>query len=60
MNPIVRYFEMLQEEVLMAKPIEELKALWDRYDGCNAPDDFSGELIHLVLNKRGEGSYCAV
>ena len=39
---------------------DEVKALWDRYDGCNAPDDISGEAIHFELNMRGQGLYCAV
>jgi len=60
MNLIFRMFQMLQEQALMAKPIEEVKALWDHYDGCNRPGDFDGEVIHLVLNRRGEGHYCAV
>lgn len=39
---------------------DEVKGLWDRYDGCNAPDDISGEAIHFELNMRGQGIYCAV
>lgn len=38
----------------------ELKALWDQYDGCNAPGGYEGEDIHLALNLKGLGSYCAV
>lgn len=38
----------------------EVKALWDEYDGCNAPSGISGEAIHMELNLRGEGDYCAV
>jgi hypothetical protein len=45
---------------LMVMPIELLKALWDRYDGGNAPDGHDGEDIHMVLNMRGCGEYCAV
>lgn len=41
-------------------PTEQLKRMWDAYDGMNAPLGFSGEDIHLELNMRGEGSYCAV
>lgn len=39
----------------------ELKALWDSYDGAETADYLiSGEAVHLVLNERGEGKYCAV
>lgn len=38
-----------------------LKALWDSYDGAETSDPaISGEAVHLVLNERGEGLYCAV
>jgi hypothetical protein len=57
---LFEYFQILEREALQAKPIEEVKALWDEYDGCNSPGGFSGENIHLVLNLRGEGHYCAV
>lgn len=39
---------------------EQLKRLWDAYDGTNAPLGFAGEDIHLELNMRGDGRYCAV
>lgn len=40
---------------------EELKRLWDSYDGADTADDaISGEAVHIVLNERGEGRYCAV
>lgn len=42
---------------------EKLKELWDKYDGIDTSigdDNISGEAIHLVLNERKEGSYCAV
>lgn len=45
---------------LVAKPVDELKALWDRYNGCNAPDGHFGEDIQLALNIKGHGDYCAV
>jgi hypothetical protein len=41
----------------------ELKAAWDRYDGTDESigiERLTGEAIHLVLNERGEGQYCAV
>lgn len=41
-------------------PIEQLKRLWDQYDGDNSPDGYEGEEIHLALNLRGHGSYCPV
>jgi hypothetical protein len=40
---------------------EELKRLWDSYDGIETSDHrISGEAVHLVLNERREGKYCAV
>ena len=41
----------------------QLKKLWDKYDGCDdsiGDEKISGEAIHIVLNERKEGSYCAV
>jgi len=38
----------------------DVKRLWDRYDGCNAPLGICGEAIHHELNMRGCGEYCAV
>lgn len=40
--------------------IDELKSLWDEYDGANEPDDYWGEDIHYRLNELGHGEYCAV
>lgn len=39
---------------------DAVRALWDEYDGCNCPGGFSGEAIHMDLNRRGLGRYCAV
>lgn len=42
---------------------EKLKELWDKYDGIDTSigdDNISGEAIHMILNERKEGSYCAV
>ncbi|MDB5733199.1 MAG: hypothetical protein JWQ03_3094 [Variovorax sp.] len=39
---------------------EEVKRLWDEYDGCNSPAGIDAVAIHEVLNLRGEGDYCAV
>lgn len=39
---------------------DSVKRLWDAYDGSNAPLGISGEAIHMDLNRRGEGRYCAV
>lgn len=42
-------------------PTDELKRLWDGYDGAEVGDrNTSGEAVHAVLNERGEGEYCAV
>ena len=39
----------------------ELKALWDSYDGAETSDaEITGEEVHYLLNLRGEGAYCAV
>ena len=44
-----------------AMPTDDLKRLWDSYDGAETADpEVSGEAVHLVLNQRGEGIYCAV
>jgi hypothetical protein len=50
----------LRRERLEAMTTDEVKELWDRYDGTNDPDGFDGEDIHRELNRRGEGLYCAV
>lgn len=42
------------------KTDEDMRQLWDAYDGCNAPNGFAGEDIHAELNRRGYGDYCAV
>lgn len=47
-------------ERLAAMDTGTVKALWDAYDGCNDPDGFDAVAIHIDLNRRGEGSYCAV
>lgn len=39
---------------------EAVKRLWDAYDGTNDPGGFDGVSIHIDLNRRGEGIYCAV
>lgn len=40
---------------------DQIKALWDSYDGAVTADpEISGEAVHMVLNERGEGAYCAV
>lgn len=49
-----------EHPALAEMAVDELKALWDAYDGSNSPGGFEGEDIHLALNLRGEGSYCAV
>lgn len=43
-------------------PTENLKALWDSYDGAEvtAYPAINGETVHLVLNERGEGDHCRV
>lgn len=45
---------------LRCMPTEELKRLWDLYDGTNEPEGVYGEDIHFELNRRGEGQHCAV
>jgi hypothetical protein len=37
-----------------------MRRLWDAYDGANHPMGYSGEDIHAELNRRGDGTYCAV
>lgn len=48
-------------EKCRAMATDDLKRLWDSYDGAETADpEVSGEAVHLVLNQRGEGIYCAV
>lgn len=49
-----------EEQALSRMTVQQLRNLWDRYDGGNSPGGFSGEAIHIVLNLKGDGSYCAV
>ncbi|WCS27198.1 hypothetical protein LOK46_10395 [Methylobacterium sp. NMS14P] len=49
-----------QADILKEMPLHLLRGLWDQYDGCNDPEGFEGEAIHLALNMVGDGSYCAV
>lgn len=39
---------------------EELKEAWDNWNGFDNIYGFVGEEIHLELNLRGEGVYCAI
>lgn len=43
-----------------AMTIEELRALWDLYDGIEDPKGIAAEAVHAELNQRGDGSYCAI
>lgn len=47
---------------LKAKPVDELKALWDRYpdDGSSMVEEYDLDEVHLVLNLLGNGDYCTV
>jgi hypothetical protein len=45
---------------LVSMPEAELKLLWDQYDGTNSPGGRDGEDIHIALNIKGFGDYCAV
>lgn len=45
---------------LLNMSVEKVRRLWDAYDGTNSPGGIGGEAIHLELNRRGEGWYCAV
>jgi hypothetical protein len=49
-------------ELLRLMPMSDgaLKKLWDAYDGTNSPLGFDGTSIHIELNRRGLGLYCAV
>jgi hypothetical protein len=49
-----------QADILKEMPLPLLRGLWDQYDGCNAPEGFDGEAIHLALNMAGDGQYCSV
>lgn len=44
-----------------AMSVEELRKLWDSYDGIETSDlDIFGETVHFVLNEKGDGEYCAI
>lgn len=46
---------------LSKMPLDQLKALWDSFDGIETSDpNVSGEDVHMELNRRGEGHYCPV
>lgn len=60
MNILDFWFIHLEREALRKKTDDELKSLWDQYDGTNAPAGFQGEEIHRELNRRYLGAYCAV
>lgn len=60
MIPLYLLTQFFEEQVLNAMSIEQVKSLWDEYDGCNTPGGVSGESIHLNLNQRGHGYYCAI
>lgn len=52
------YDDEIDQCVALGVPM--LRALWDCYDGCNAPLGFSDVAIHTALNLLGDGEYCAV
>ena len=64
MHPIQRLVlaKLAEDRQALLKPLsdEALMKLWDEYDGCNTPGGHSGEDIHMELNQRGLGHYCAV
>lgn len=60
MNIAYAFNCIIQREGLAKLSVEQLKALWDQYDGINSPGGFWGEEIHRELNQRGAGDYCAV
>ena len=66
MNPLEAFIRQqmynARIEILSAKSVEELKALWDRYpeDGSSYVDGYDLDDVHLVLNMKGHGDYCAV
>lgn len=41
-------------------PLDRVREIWDEYDGENSPRGFSGEAVHMELNRRNDGGYCAV
>lgn len=56
--------QMHEERIALLKtmPVEELKALWDRYPDCGSSfvDGHDLDDVHLVLNLLGHGDFCAV
>jgi hypothetical protein len=60
---VARYWLSEKEGYLCASGFStaRLKELWDSYDGeATADPRISGEVVHALLNERGEGRYCAV
>jgi len=56
-----RYDERARLSALFEKYSDnDLRRLWDEYDGFNTPDGFCGEDIHNEMNRRGNGENCAV
>jgi len=60
MNKELPAYAVEARELLKNVSTEQLKKMWDAYDGTNSPLGFSGEDVHMELNFRGEGAYCAV
>ena len=48
----------LQE--LRAMSITELRELWDNVGDDSFSGDYDCEYVHLVMNEKGDGDYCAV
>jgi hypothetical protein len=59
-NIVYLWNKIVQDEKAKKLSVEQLKEMWDRWDGITPVDGVWGETIHAELNKRGEGRYCAV
>lgn len=52
---------LIEHRLMSELTTDQLKQFWDSYDGAKTSDPIvSGEMVHLELNLRGEGDYCAV
>lgn len=60
--PVVNMPDWLYDDLwkLAELPLEDVKIIWDAYDGTNSPFGFFDIAIHMTLNFRGHGDYCAV
>jgi hypothetical protein len=60
MNIVYLWNKHTQDTKVKTLSVDQLKSMWDCWDGITPVDGIWGETIHAELNRRGEGKYCAV